>query len=310
MTANFLLVSDDKYVKNLGICTYSVMHQMSSEVEKLRIFVMDCGITEANKERLTQQAKRFDNVEMVFYNIEKQLDAVVPKVPTKWHRAIYGRLFMDEVVRQYEDIGRLIYLDCDILMEKPVTELFTMDLEGKCVAAVADADNEPRKKALGIPADCTYVNSGVLVIDTAKWMALDASRRIIEYINSFPEALMYPDQDGINYVLAHEILILGPRYNMMWMICPGDIPKMLRSIRDFYYIGEQLKDALYNASIYHYAGHDMWRYDGVTPVHGRIFDKYRKLCDWHDCRKTFSSPIQFVLWLMMTVKRIIVGDWR
>ena len=52
MTADFLLVSDDKYVKNLGICTYSVLHNMCPVAEKVRIFVMDCGITEANRQRL------------------------------------------------------------------------------------------------------------------------------------------------------------------------------------------------------------------------------------------------------------------
>ena len=61
MTADFLLVSDNNYVKNLGICTYSVMHNMCGEVDKVRLFVMDCGITEANKKRLEDQTKRFDN---------------------------------------------------------------------------------------------------------------------------------------------------------------------------------------------------------------------------------------------------------
>ena len=66
MTADFLLVSDDKYVKNLGICTYSVMHNMCPEVDKVRLFVMDCGITEENKQRLHAQAAKFGNAEMIF----------------------------------------------------------------------------------------------------------------------------------------------------------------------------------------------------------------------------------------------------
>ncbi len=309
MTADFLLVSDNNYVKNLGICTYSVMHNMCSQVDKVRIFVMDCGISEQNRQKLLAQTARFENAEMIFYDIDEKLNAVVPKVKTRWHRAIYGRLFLNELPEHYDGIGRLIYLDCDLLMDRPVTELFTMDLNSKCLAAVTDADNSPRKKALGIPDECEYINSGVLVIDVVRWRELDASRRIIEYINSFPEALLYPDQDAINYVLGSEIYILPPEYNMMWMVCRRDIPKMLKRIPDFYYTSEQLEYALTNPRIVHFAGHDMWSFDGITPIAAGVFKKYRKLCDWRDCPRRFKSASVFLKWCLLSVKRTIYGDY-
>ena len=310
MTADFLLVSDDKYVKNLGICTYSVMHNMCPEVYKVRLFVMDCGIAEENKQRLHAQAAKFGNAEMIFYDIDEKLNGVMPKVKTRWHRAIYGRLFLNELPAQYEGMDRLVYLDCDLLMDRPVTELFTMDLQGKCLAAVTDADNSPRKKVLGIPEECDYINSGVLVIDTARWIELDASRRIIEYINSFPEALLYPDQDAINYVLGHEIVILPPEYNMMWMLCERDIPKMVSSIPDFYYTADQLKYALFNPYIVHFAGHDMWSFDGITPIAAGVFKKYRALCDWRNEKRRFKSASIFFAWCAKSVKRAIYGDYK
>lgn len=310
MTADFLFVSDDKYVKNLGICTYSVMHNMCPEVEKVRLFVMDCGITEPNRQRLREQAAQFDNAEMIFYDIDQKLNAVVPKVKTRWHRAIYGRLFLNELPEHYGDLKRIVYLDCDLLMDRPVTELFTMDLGGKCLAAVTDADNAPRKKALGIDPECDYINSGVLVIDTARWIGLDASPRIIEYINSFPEALLYPDQDAINYVLGHEMVILPPEYNMMWMLCERNIPKMLSWIPDFYYTAEQLQYALLHPRIVHFAGHDMWSFDGITPIAAGVFKKYRRLCGWRDEKRRFKSPVIFLRWCAMSVKRAICGDFK
>ena len=310
MKADFLFVSDDNYVRNLGICTYSVMHNMCGEVDKVRLFVMDCGITEESKRQLTRQAEQFGNAEMIFYDIDKKLDAVMPKVKTRWRRAIYGRLFLNELPALYEDLDRLVYLDCDLLMDRPVTELFTMDLHGKCLAAVTDADNAPRKEALGIAPECDYINSGVLVIDTARWNALDASRRIVEYINSFPEALLYPDQDAINYVLGHEIVILPPEYNMMWMLCERDIPKMLRRIPDFYYSAEQLRYALYHPRIVHFAGHDMWTFDGITPVAAGIFKKYRALCGWKDCRRRFRSAGEFFRFCVFWCARTLHGDYR
>lgn len=309
MTANFMFVSDDKYVKNLGICTCSVMESMCSAVEKLRLFVMDCGITEENKTRLQKQASKYDNAELIFYDIDEKLNEVVPKVKTKWHRAIYGRLFLVDILDQYDGIDRMIYLDCDLLMAKPVTELLTMDLQGKCLAGVADAAAKERKEALHIPQEYTYINSGVLVIDTAKWAALDASSRIVEYINSFPEAFLYPDQDAINYILHDEVLILPPQYNMMWMICDRDCPRMVEHLEDFPYSEEELFYALHHGSIYHYAGHNMWTFYGITPIPGKVFQKYRKLCDWRKEKRHFESPYKMLLWLMVRAKSILIGEW-
>ena len=313
MTADFMLVSDNHYVKNLGICTYSAMHNMCDQsdiFDKVRLFVMDCGITEENRQKLRHQAARFDNAEIIFYDIDKKLDDVMPKVKTKWHRSIYGRLFLDMVVREYHDIDRIVYLDCDLLMDRPVTELFTMDLKGHCLAAVVDSDSHVRKQSLHMPPESVYINSGVLVIDTARWMEADASHRIIEHINSFPDELMYPDQDAINFILGDDILILPPEFNMMWMLCKRDIPKLMNNIPDFYYTSEQLEYALFNARIIHFAGHNMWSFDGITPIAARTFKKYRKLCDWRDCRRKFGSPAEFVMWCLFSVKRFFAGDFK
>ena len=131
MTADFLLVSDNNYVKNLGICTYSVMHNMCGEVDKVRLFVMDCGITEANKKRLEDQTKRFDNAEMYFCDITEYVEYIARDIYTPWHRSIYGRLFAAEVLKICPDVTRLVYMDCDTLMDHSVTELFDMDMQGK-----------------------------------------------------------------------------------------------------------------------------------------------------------------------------------
>ncbi len=308
MTANFLFVSDDNYVKNLGIASYSVLHNMCPVADRVRIFVMDCGITEEHKAQLLRQAARFDNAALYFYNIEQQLDAVVPQVENHWHKAIYGRLFFPELLAQYDGLDRLIYLDCDLLMDQPVTELFEMDMQGKCVAGVADGYDYARKQALGIDLDGTYINSGVLLIDTARWAALNASERMIDFINRFPDELVYPDQDAINYVLAHDMLMLPPAYNMLWMLLDKDVPKMLESLPRFRYTAEELLEALHHGKIYHYAGRDMWCIDGITPVHTAVFAKYHALCDWRSCKRHYSSLSKMMIWRLICVKRALTGE--
>lgn len=309
MIADFLFVSNDKYVKYLGICTYSVMHNMCPVVDKLRLFIMDCGISEENISRLKKQASKFRNAEIIFFNIEKKLSEIVPKVPNNWNRAIYGRLFLTEILREY-DIKRIIYLDCDLLMDRPIPELFTLPLDGKCIGGVSDGESFQRKTALGIDLAYPYINSGVLVIDTERWVSLDASEKIIDYINSFPEKLVYPDQDAINLILRDEIKLLEPRYNMLLMICERDIPKILKYSKDYIYNEEQTRSALYHGCIYHYAGHNMWSWSGITPAHEIIFRKYHRLCDWRGEKRTVGKLRDFIIWSMVLFKRLLIGELR
>ena len=282
---------------------------MCPEADRVRLFIMDCGITEENKQRLLKQTSGFDNAEMVFFDIENRLNDIVPQKKTSWNRAIYGRLFLTDLLQLYSDIDRIIYLDCDLLMDRPVTELFTMPMDGKCIAGVSDGEDIPRKKALGIDPQYTYINSGVLVIDTARWVELDASNRIIQYINSFPDALVYPDQDGINYVLCDEIKVIKPVYNMMWMLCPRDIPKMIAADKGYLYSAEETDDALYHGKIYHFAGRSMWSFYGITPVHAIKFKKYRRLCDWRNEKRHFGGFRNFALWAGISFKRLLIGEF-
>ncbi len=308
MTADFLLVSDNNYVKNLGICTYSIMHNMCGEAEKVRLFIMDCGIDAENRKRLEAQTAKFCNAEIHFCGISRRVADIASGMNSPWHRSIYGRLFAADILKICPDVSRVIYMDCDTLMDKPVTELFNMDMQGKCLAAVADADEDHRKDALGMPVESVYINSGVLVIDLPALIARNAVNRIIEYIRTYREALQYPDQDAISAVMWDDILIIPLTYNMMWMICDSDIPKLVRNISHLPYTAEEVKFALHNMKICHYSGHDMWTFYGITPIQARIFEKYRRLCDWHDEKRSFETPVKFVLWCLKSVKRFFLGD--
>ena len=308
VTADFLLVSDDNYVKNLGICTYSIMHNMCGEADRVRLFVMDCGISDNNIKRLQRQTERFDNAEIYFCDITVYVDYIANNIDSPWHRSIYGRLFPAKVLKICPDVNRLVYMDCDTLMDLPVTDLYTMDMHGKCLAAVADADEDHRKQTLEMPEEGVYINSGVLVIDLAGWTERNAAERIIEYLCTCKNTLLYPDQDAISSVMWDDMEIIPLEYNMMWMICDSDIPKLVNNIPQFPYTADEVTHALHNMKICHYSGHDMWTFYGITPIQARIFKKYRRLCDWRNEKRSFESPVKFVLWVMKSVKRFFIGD--
>jgi lipopolysaccharide biosynthesis glycosyltransferase len=53
---------------------------------------------------------------------------------------------------------------------------------------------------LGIPADCKYLNSGVLMFSLKKWRQDNASQEVIKYPNDYKQYVRWFDQDGLNAV--------------------------------------------------------------------------------------------------------------
>ena len=92
------------------------------------------------------------------------------------------------------------------------------------------------------------------------------------------------------------------------MMCERDIPKMLKYCDDYIYNEEQTRVALYNGSVYHFAGRDMWRISGLTPVHDFIFRKYYRMCDWKNEKRYFTGFMDFALWFLVSFKRLLIGE--
>ena len=94
-----------------------------------------------------------------------------------------------------------------------------MPLAGKAVGAVPEwawsgPETARRLAALGIAPGHRYVNSGVLVLDLARWRREGIADRILAYVAEHGDRLAYHDQDALNAVLQDEIAPVGQRWNL------------------------------------------------------------------------------------------------
>jgi lipopolysaccharide biosynthesis glycosyltransferase len=134
------------------------------------------------------------------------------------------RLKLDEILpAQY---ARVLYLDCDILAEGPVADIFAADLKGKALGAVEDYQSLPgplaffssHTKNIGLGKDAPYFNSGVLLFDWPKVREKAHLRHCVERIASAMhkgEGLNLPDQDVLNLEFAGDWQKLDLRFNLM-----------------------------------------------------------------------------------------------
>ncbi len=153
------------------------------------------------------------------------------RLPLAQHltRAAYARLFFAEMLPA--SATRAIYVDVDIICRAPLAALWGHDL-GHAVAAVArdcavgaeagddqaDAARMARDRharRLGLPEDGTYFNSGVMLIDVARWRAEAVGAACAAWTAAHPDLVQLADQDPLNVVLRDRVAWLDDGWNRL-----------------------------------------------------------------------------------------------
>ncbi|MEM9470423.1 MAG: glycosyltransferase [Pseudomonadota bacterium] len=145
--------------------------------------------------------------------------------------AKFGPLRLDEWME--DGVKRVIVVDSDTRFLGAVDELVRLDLQGMVLAAVDDiamvADGKlPQLRGkLGLPADAGYFNSGLMVVDLARWTEDGIGPAATAVFTERPEILTFNDQCALNAVLAGRYLRLPFRWNCLNGSTPLDWPVCL-----------------------------------------------------------------------------------
>jgi hypothetical protein len=119
------------------------------------------------------------------------------------------------------DVPRLIYLDCDVLVFRDLSQLFDFELSpGKLVAAVPDSetlsladDSLAVARAMKLPPEGSYFNSGVMLMDLDALRKQDFFQRALEFLNGWTRHYRFWDQSAINFLLHGQIDTLPEYWN-------------------------------------------------------------------------------------------------
>lgn len=123
------------------------------------------------------------------------------------------RLFLGRVLPDH--IEKILYLDCDLIINRPIDELWNTSLEGYMIAAISDIGQQ-----FDWGLDCimeytqSYVNSGVMLINLVEWRNKDIAEQFIHVAEEYGDKVKYCDQDVINLTLKGQINQLPIRFNL------------------------------------------------------------------------------------------------
>ena len=274
---NILCATDNGYAPYCGIMLTSLFEN-NKECE-MRVFVfVDKEFSTVNRRKYERLGRKYGCPILVTI-VEDSLLEGFPVYRTSHAITLptYFRLLAAKLLP--EDVRRVIYLDCDIIVRGSLMPLWEMDMEGMIIAGVKDSGNHYQVESfdqLGYPTSWGYFNAGVLVIDLSAWRLQGVDQQILSFINEYGDKLTMMDQDVLNGVLFDRKKFLPERYNFQMLF-------FRRWLRELY--PESFQTTLRNeqliAVIIHYCDTPKpWclTYQG-EPYHSE-WDKYRKKSSW------------------------------
>ena len=205
---NFIYASDDNFSGILAVSLHSLFS--SGNGVNSSVYIIDGGISAEHQSALTEIARSFSS-EIAFIK--------APSIPVanggiidvgRYSMSMFSRIFADNLLPH---LDRVIYLDCDTLVLKNLSELWNTDMHGLPVGAVNDLRSEKYGKALGITVGNTYINSGVLLMDLEAYRQNKCSERLLRALDVGNGLLEFPDNDIICSVLQDEIYLLPMKFN-------------------------------------------------------------------------------------------------
>jgi lipopolysaccharide biosynthesis glycosyltransferase len=128
---------------------------------------------------------------------------------------------------QYE---KLIYIDADIRITGDLSRLFDLDLGSRPFAACPDSvftSHDPTDHtswmaqyiaSLGWDRSVPYANSGVLVVNPDRWLALEIGEQVIRLSRANVDKFVFIDQDALNTLAHGDFVPISPVWNMLTLL--------------------------------------------------------------------------------------------
>ena len=207
--------SNERYFPGLYCAVASALNHVSWKTS-VNLWVLDGGISQASKDRLERLVDRFGNqVRLKFVPVDESVFRAATLGPGESHMT-YCRILLPHLL----DVPRLIYLDCDVLVFRDLSELFNLDLSpGKFLAAVPDSETLSLAEdcptiadALRLPAEGAYFNCGVMLMNLDELRKQHFLERAVEFLNR-KSAYRFWDQSAINFLLYGQIHALPECWN-------------------------------------------------------------------------------------------------
>ncbi|MDR3279815.1 MAG: hypothetical protein LBT23_04825 [Synergistaceae bacterium] len=213
-----LAVHDPKgtYSRHAAVVMVTIFERTSSPV--CVHILHDETLTELNRGRLSETAESFgQNVE--FHDVSSYVRAIagdMAEILRNWSIGIIFKLFTPDVLT----LDKIICLDCDILVNLDIRELWDIPLDGCSVAGVSNALCRGRfsaaafrKRLMGLDWQKS-IGAGVLVMDLSRIRAgHNFIAELVSWIERYKHCADAIDEEFILHCFLNDIKVIAEKFN-------------------------------------------------------------------------------------------------
>lgn len=257
---NVVFVFDGKYIGQFKVTCYSLLYNNSHT--SFNIHILYSGLTDDEILDITDFITKYGSVPF-FYKTDISMFAGLPKMPNDDSYSTYKKLLIPELLKISD---KVLYLDCDIIVNGEISELFNNESPTFLSAAKDIRINLKRKehvKEITGNKNNVYFNAGVMLFDLAKSNGKVSKDKACTYMVENAQKLRFHDQDMFNHFYSDNYTMLDGKYNYM---------TTFSSVKDIFCSRNKK-----NAVILHYANWKPWNENYIGKFYG-VYKKYYKMC--------------------------------
>lgn len=118
--------ADDNYLPYLAVTLESMLANAAGD-NFYDIFIFYDKLSAEHRELLAEQAAKHPNAAITFFNVGRYINGEILYSRAHYSKEMYYRLLIPDLLGHYE---KALYLDCDLLIEGDVGELWKQDVRG------------------------------------------------------------------------------------------------------------------------------------------------------------------------------------
>lgn len=208
---NICLSCDDKYSQYAGVVIASVLLN-SKQNDVFNFYILDGNISQENKDKILS-LKSIKDFDISFVKIDDILFETYKNIGTHSYLSLpaFYRLKLPSIL---PDIDKVLYLDCDVIVNSPLSELYQTDIEDFYAAGVKDIAVNSSGYVPALDKGNLYFNAGVLLLNLKKMRTDNIEDKFEKYTIDNIKTIRVGDQEILNKVCQGKIKQLDSCWNV------------------------------------------------------------------------------------------------
>jgi lipopolysaccharide biosynthesis glycosyltransferase len=209
-----VMSTDDNYAPFCAVMLQSLLDN-TNQYNTYHFYILYRSLSDKSITMMKSQINAFPHCKIEFIDVSETFKNVpIRAIKGFWTSDIYSRFIIPYLFTEY---SKVIYLDVDMLAQADIAELYNIDLQGKPLGAVYDMfvkykfENKEDYNylyensavfLLGLQ-DWKIFNSGLLLIDTAKFREITSFENLLRFTIWFTHRAewFWADQCVLNLLL-------------------------------------------------------------------------------------------------------------